>query len=35
VGGATLAITDLKLGNAIKEKLETKCVHNNAILELT
>ncbi|KAF5202237.1 Nucleolar protein [Thalictrum thalictroides] len=32
--GETLAIADSKLGNAIKEKLQIDCVHNNAVMEL-
>ncbi|KAJ8443790.1 hypothetical protein Cgig2_017271 [Carnegiea gigantea] len=32
--GETLAVADSKLGNAIKEKLQIDCVHNNAVLEL-
>ncbi|KAJ8452518.1 hypothetical protein Cgig2_000107 [Carnegiea gigantea] len=32
--GETLAVADSKLGNAIKEKLQIECVHNNAVLEL-
>ncbi|PIA61652.1 hypothetical protein AQUCO_00300882v1 [Aquilegia coerulea] len=32
--GETLAIADTKLGNAIKEKLQIDCVHNNAVMEL-
>ncbi|CAM8899995.1 unnamed protein product [Rhodiola kirilowii] len=31
----TLAVTDSKLGNAIKEKLKIDCVHNQAVMELT
>ncbi|GAA0166087.1 RNA metabolism protein [Lithospermum erythrorhizon] len=30
----TLAVADSKLGNAIKEKLQIECVHNNAVMEL-
>lgn len=29
-----LAVADSKLGNAIKEKLQIDCVHNNAVMEL-
>ncbi|CAA2992654.1 probable nucleolar 5-2 [Olea europaea subsp. europaea] len=29
-----LAVADSKLGNAIKEKLQIECVHNNAVMEL-
>lgn len=33
--GETLAIADLKLGNAIKETpQQIECVHNNAVMEL-
>eukprot|EP00252_Welwitschia_mirabilis_P020201 TRINITY_DN48_c2_g1_i1.p1 TRINITY_DN48_c2_g1~~TRINITY_DN48_c2_g1_i1.p1 ORF type:complete len:592 (+),score=179.02 TRINITY_DN48_c2_g1_i1:174-1949(+) len=32
--GETLAVADSKLGNAIKEKLNISCVHNNAVMEL-
>lgn len=32
--GETLAVSDSKLGNAIKEKLKIDCVHNNAVMEL-
>ncbi|XP_052193218.1 probable nucleolar protein 5-1 [Diospyros lotus] len=32
--GETLAVADSKLGNAIKEKLQIECVHDNAIMEL-
>ncbi|KNA12372.1 hypothetical protein SOVF_126570 [Spinacia oleracea] len=32
--GNTLAVADSKLGNAIKEKLQIDCVHNNAVMEL-
>ncbi|KAL3359633.1 hypothetical protein AABB24_016259 [Solanum stoloniferum] len=32
--GETLAVADSKLGNAIKEKLQIDCVHNNAVMEL-
>lgn len=32
--GETLAVADSKLGNAIKEKLQIECVHNNAVMEL-
>ncbi|KAK9288400.1 hypothetical protein L1049_016856 [Liquidambar formosana] len=30
----TLAVADSKLGNAIKEKLQIECVHNNTVMEL-
>ncbi|KAK4366470.1 hypothetical protein RND71_014350 [Anisodus tanguticus] len=30
----TLGVADSKLGNAIKEKLQIDCVHNNAVMEL-
>ncbi|KAF7836175.1 putative nucleolar protein 5-2 [Senna tora] len=30
----TLAVSDSKLGNAIKEKLKIECIHNNAVMEL-
>ncbi|MED6137901.1 Ribosomal RNA processing protein 1 A [Stylosanthes scabra] len=33
-GKDTLAVADSKLGNAIKEKLQIDCVHNNAVMEL-
>ncbi|CAI9771996.1 unnamed protein product [Fraxinus pennsylvanica] len=29
-----LAVADSKLGNAIKEKLQIECVHNNVVMEL-
>lgn len=32
--GETLAVADSKLGNAIKEKLQIECVHNNSVMEL-
>ncbi|OWM62538.1 hypothetical protein CDL15_Pgr000079 [Punica granatum] len=32
--GETLGVADSKLGNAIKEKLQIECVHNNAVMEL-
>lgn len=32
--GETLAVADSKLGNAIKEKLQIDCIHNNTIMEL-
>ncbi|KAI3408233.1 Nop domain-containing protein [Psidium guajava] len=32
--GESLAVADSKLGNAIKEKLQIDCVHNNAVMEL-
>ncbi|KAF8017912.1 hypothetical protein BT93_H2967 [Corymbia citriodora subsp. variegata] len=32
--GESLAVADSKLGNAIKEKLQIECVHNNAVMEL-
>ncbi|KAI8021682.1 putative nucleolar protein 5-2 [Camellia lanceoleosa] len=32
--GETLAVADSKLGNAIKEKLQIECVHNNTVMEL-
>ncbi|XP_057960701.1 probable nucleolar protein 5-2 isoform X1 [Malania oleifera] len=32
--GEMLAVADSKLGNAIKEKLQIECVHNNAVMEL-
>ncbi|KAI7981361.1 putative nucleolar protein 5-2 [Camellia lanceoleosa] len=32
--GETLAVADSKLGNAIKEKLQIECFHNNAVMEL-
>ncbi|KAL3524616.1 hypothetical protein ACH5RR_012988 [Cinchona calisaya] len=32
--GEALAVADSKLGNAIKEKLQIECVHNNAVMEL-
>ncbi|GJX38924.1 probable nucleolar protein 5-2 [Tanacetum coccineum] len=32
--GETLAVADSKLGNAIKEKLQIDCVHNQAVMEL-
>ncbi|CAN6219857.1 unnamed protein product [Urochloa humidicola] len=32
--GETLAVTDSKLGNAIKEKLKIDCLHNSAVMEL-
>ncbi|CAN4096172.1 unnamed protein product [Withania somnifera] len=32
--GETLGIADSKLGNAIKEKLQIDCVHNNTVMEL-
>ncbi|CDP04715.1 unnamed protein product [Coffea canephora] len=32
--GEALAVADSKLGNAIKEKLQIDCVHNNAVMEL-
>lgn len=32
--GETLGVADSKLGNAIKEKLQIDCVHNNAVMEL-
>ncbi|KAL1833256.1 hypothetical protein DCAR_0103331 [Daucus carota subsp. sativus] len=32
--GETLAVADSKLGNAIKEKLQIDCFHNNAAMEL-
>ncbi|KAM2089573.1 hypothetical protein ACFX1T_033497 [Malus domestica] len=32
--GETLAVSDSKLGNIIKEKLKIDCVHNNAVMEL-
>ncbi|XP_057495525.1 probable nucleolar protein 5-2 isoform X1 [Actinidia eriantha] len=32
--GETLAVADSKLGNAIKEKLQIDCVHNNTVMEL-
>ncbi|KAJ9554749.1 hypothetical protein OSB04_009363 [Centaurea solstitialis] len=32
--GETLAVADSKLGNAIKEKLQIECVHNQAVMEL-
>ncbi|KAJ8540258.1 hypothetical protein K7X08_030177 [Anisodus acutangulus] len=30
----TLGVADSKLGNAIKEKLQIECVHNNVVMEL-
>ncbi|XP_028760611.1 probable nucleolar protein 5-2 isoform X2 [Neltuma alba] len=30
----TLAVSDSKLGNVIKEKLKIECIHNNAVMEL-
>ncbi|XP_021742335.1 probable nucleolar protein 5-2 [Chenopodium quinoa] len=32
--GSTLGVADSKLGNAIKEKLQIECVHNNSVMEL-
>ncbi|TMW92842.1 hypothetical protein EJD97_012492 [Solanum chilense] len=32
--GETLGVADSKLGNAIKEKLQIDCVHNNGVMEL-
>ncbi|KAK8943117.1 putative nucleolar protein 5-1 [Platanthera zijinensis] len=32
--GETLAVGDSRLGNAIKEKLNIECIHNNAVMEL-
>ncbi|KAI3511888.1 hypothetical protein L1887_19048 [Cichorium endivia] len=32
--GETLAVADSKLGNAIKEKLQIDCVHNQTVMEL-
>ncbi|KAL8109797.1 putative nucleolar protein 5-2 [Apium graveolens] len=32
--GETLAVADSRLGNAIKEKLQIDCFHNNAAMEL-
>ncbi|XP_071705777.1 probable nucleolar protein 5-2 [Rutidosis leptorrhynchoides] len=32
--GETLAVADSKLGNAIKEKLQIDCVHNQGVMEL-
>lgn len=32
--GETLGVADSKLGNAIKEKLQIDCIHNNAVMEL-
>ncbi|KAK9735359.1 hypothetical protein RND81_04G201200 [Saponaria officinalis] len=32
--GEKLAVADSKLGNAIKEKLQIDCVHNNGVMEL-
>ncbi|GAB4855463.1 Ribosomal RNA processing protein 1 A [Ancistrocladus abbreviatus] len=32
--GEMLAVADSKLGNAIKEKLQIECVHNNVVMEL-
>ncbi|RAL49770.1 hypothetical protein DM860_002061 [Cuscuta australis] len=32
--GETLAVADSKLGNAIKEKLQIDCIHNNTVMEL-
>ncbi|KAF9607675.1 hypothetical protein IFM89_038146 [Coptis chinensis] len=32
--GEALGIADSKLGNAIKEKLQIECVHNNSVMEL-
>ncbi|KAI5674082.1 hypothetical protein M9H77_14446 [Catharanthus roseus] len=32
--GETLGVADSKLGNAIKEKLQIECIHNNAVMEL-
>ncbi|KAI8028343.1 putative nucleolar protein 5-1 [Camellia lanceoleosa] len=32
--GEALAVADSKLGNAIKEKLQIECFHNNAVMEL-
>nr|XP_043621395.1 probable nucleolar protein 5-2 [Erigeron canadensis] len=32
--GETLAVADSKLGNAIKEKLQIDCIHNQAVMEL-
>ncbi|OVA15046.1 Nop domain [Macleaya cordata] len=32
--GETLGVADSKLGNAIKEKLQIECVHNNSVMEL-
>ncbi|KAM3236579.1 hypothetical protein P3L10_016616 [Capsicum annuum] len=32
--GETLGVADSKLGNAIKEKLQIECVHNNVVMEL-
>ncbi|KAF6152015.1 hypothetical protein GIB67_010589 [Kingdonia uniflora] len=32
--GEKLAVADSKLGNAIKEKLQIDCVHNNTVMEL-
>ncbi|CAI9108940.1 OLC1v1008653C2 [Oldenlandia corymbosa var. corymbosa] len=32
--GEALAVADSKLGNAIKEKLQIDCVHNNSVMEL-
>ncbi|XP_058071536.1 probable nucleolar protein 5-2 [Magnolia sinica] len=32
--GEMLAVADSKLGNAIKEKLQIECLHNNAVMEL-
>ncbi|KAF6176652.1 hypothetical protein GIB67_034514 [Kingdonia uniflora] len=32
--GDKLAVADSKLGNAIKEKLQIDCVHNNTVMEL-
>ncbi|KAL6966237.1 Ribosomal RNA processing protein 1 A [Sarracenia purpurea var. burkii] len=32
--GEALAVADSKLGNAIKEKLQIECVHNNTVMEL-
>ncbi|KAG5523936.1 hypothetical protein RHGRI_030812 [Rhododendron griersonianum] len=32
--GETLVVADSKLGNAIKEKLQIECIHNNTVMEL-
>ncbi|GMH10462.1 hypothetical protein Nepgr_012303 [Nepenthes gracilis] len=32
--GETLAVADSKLGNAIRDKLQIECVHNNVVMEL-
>ncbi|PHT96575.1 Nucleolar protein 58 [Capsicum chinense] len=32
--GETLGVADSKLGNAIEEKLQIECVHNNVVMEL-